>query len=231
MAFRKEEEAVVEGRTRLPGLQRVGEGAKRRQDNRGGGFLAVQEQRQDLLLWWACMWMWAQASSARACPCCGHTYPAGRLFSAAVGMTRAYCWSVVQRFWACYLFFPRTSLMKDCSYLGCLDCLSCPWRAVILYPDRLSSNLSLTLLFQNLDKTTFCGEKVMIWVSTAEKPGRSKSQLVTDCMKWCDALLILPTSHCFSALMLWQLVTQSSSKTFCTRRDVFIFLSAVLPML
>lgn len=51
MAFRKEEEAVVEGRTRLPGLQRVGEGAKRRQDNRGGGFLAMQEQRQDLLLW------------------------------------------------------------------------------------------------------------------------------------------------------------------------------------
>lgn len=51
MAFRKEEEAVVEGRTRFPGLQRVGEDAKRRQDNRGGGFLAVQEQRQDLLLW------------------------------------------------------------------------------------------------------------------------------------------------------------------------------------
>lgn len=51
MAFRKEEEAAVEGRTRFHVLQRVGEGAKRRQDDRGGGFLAMQEQRQDLLLW------------------------------------------------------------------------------------------------------------------------------------------------------------------------------------
>ncbi|RMC15233.1 hypothetical protein DUI87_07418 [Hirundo rustica rustica] len=50
VAFGKEEEAVVEGRTRFGGLQRVGEGAKRRQDNRGGVFLAMQEQNQDLLL-------------------------------------------------------------------------------------------------------------------------------------------------------------------------------------
>lgn len=49
VAFGKEEGAVVEGRTRFGGLQRVGEGAKKRQDNRGGGFLAMQEQRQDLL--------------------------------------------------------------------------------------------------------------------------------------------------------------------------------------
>lgn len=51
VAFGKEEKAAVEGRTRFGGLQRVGEGAKRRQHNRGGGFLAMQEQRQDLLLW------------------------------------------------------------------------------------------------------------------------------------------------------------------------------------
>lgn len=143
-------------------------------------------------------------------------------------MTHAYCWSVKQSFWACYLLFPHTSLAKDCSYLVCLDCLSCPWGAVILYPDRLSSNLSLyfSLLSQNLNKTVFCGEKIVIWVSTAEKAGRSKAQVGIDCMKWCDALLILPTSHCFSVIMLWQLITQGSSKTFCRRYDGFIFFSA-----
>lgn len=57
VAFGKEEGAAVEGRTRFGGVQRVGEGAKRRQDNRGGGFLAMQEWRQDLLLCWACMWI------------------------------------------------------------------------------------------------------------------------------------------------------------------------------
>lgn len=38
----KEEQGLV-------GSRGVGEGAKKRQDNRGGGFLAMQEQRQDLL--------------------------------------------------------------------------------------------------------------------------------------------------------------------------------------
>lgn len=43
VAFGKEEEAVVEGRTRFSGFQRVGEGAKRRQDNRGGGRITEEE--------------------------------------------------------------------------------------------------------------------------------------------------------------------------------------------
>lgn len=43
---KEEEEVAVEGGVRLCGWQRVGEGSRRRQDNRGGGFLAMQEWRQ-----------------------------------------------------------------------------------------------------------------------------------------------------------------------------------------
>lgn len=180
----------------------------------------MQEQRQHLLLWWA------------ACGC-GSRPPVPAVVtsaqledsSAAVGMTLLIsCTAILS-----LLSAPPSYITGESSYLVCLGCLSCPWRAVILYPDRLSSNL--TLLFQNLNKTPFCGGKVMIWVSTAEKPGRSKAQLVIDCMKWCNALLSLPTSHCFSVTMLWQLVTQGGSKTSCRRHDAFIFLSAVLPIL
>ena len=47
MASGKEEEAAaVEGGMRLCRWQSVGEGTRRRQDDRGGGFLAVREWRQ-----------------------------------------------------------------------------------------------------------------------------------------------------------------------------------------
>lgn len=84
VASRKEEEATVEGGMRLHWWQSMGEGTRRQQDDRGGGFLAMWEWRQELFLWCACTWRWAQDSGACACACCDHICTAERLFSAAV---------------------------------------------------------------------------------------------------------------------------------------------------
>lgn len=67
-----------------------------------------------------------------------------------------------------------------------------------------SSNSRLILLHQNFNKNKFCGEKVMIWVSTKLKPGRRKARRVIDCVKWWDACLayqqLLPCHHALAAL-------------------------------
>lgn len=186
--------------------------------DRVGGFLATQEQRQ-MPLQYVCMWICAQASGVcarvSACACCGHICTAERPFSAAVWMRCAYYWPMVQRFWACCLLFPL-SITSERLFLPGLFWLSLK----SLESSHPISGRSfhqiplLTLLIQNLNKTKFCGEKVVIWVSTKPKLGRRKARLVVDFIKWCEALLVLPTSNCFSIVMLWQIITKRSSKTF-----------------
>lgn len=93
---------------------------------------------------------------------------------------------------------------------------------------RSSSNSRLILLHQNLNKNQVLWGKSNDFGQHKTETWKKKSQAG---YRLCDEMLVLPTSNCFSVIMLWQLLTQSSGKTFCTRHDVFILPSAVLPIL
>lgn len=144
----------------------------------------------------------------------------------------AYYWPVVQRFRAYCLLLPSyITSVKLFFFLPGLFWLSL-LSLESSYPVSSTGFRQIPVLFFSF-KTLTGPSSVWkkIWVSTKPKPGRRKARLVIDCVKWCDALLVLPTSNCFSVIVLWQLLTQSSSKASCSRHDVCILLSAVLPIL
>lgn len=185
---------------RLHWWQSMGEGTRRQQDDRGGGFLAMWEWRQELFLWCACTWRWAQDSGACACACCDHICTAERLFSAAVWMRHAYYWPALQRFWGCCLLFPSyiTSARLFFFLPGLYFTASpVPGEQLSCIQHGFSSNSSL--LLQNLNKIKFCGEKNNDLGQHKTETWKKKSQTGYwwHEVMWCDVMLCL---YCLPAI-------------------------------